>query len=94
MSCDDRYDLNRLAQRIAPLRPLDNFREIIVEGYFSNMTTNTSSYNIPPRQDYTCMHDLSDVKVNDLERWYNRLMEAIDNGACVDVCNNHSQIAQ
>lgn len=90
----DRYDLNRLARRIQLVEPLDNFRKEITEGYFPNMTTNTSGQNIPPRPDHTYMHDISNAKVGDLERWYNRLMEAIDNGVCVDVCNNHLKIHQ
>lgn len=53
------------------------------------MTTLTSSQNLPPRQDDTKLHDFVRddryVQVNDLERWYDRLQEAADQGYFLDV---------
>lgn len=55
------------------------------------MTTATSSYNIPPRQDNTYLQDLQrdsdyvEVKVDDMERWYYRFHEAVDSGYILDV---------
>lgn len=72
--------------------PLDNLRKPIDCGYFPNMTTATSSYTIPSRQDKAFLQDLHrdsdyvNLKVADLERWFNRFHEAIDNGYCLDVC--------
>lgn len=89
------YDLSRLSQRIPRVVGLHNFREQINEGYFSNMTAATSSYTIPPRQSKAYMKDLNrdsnspQTKVADLERWYERLQEAIDNGFFLDVSNRH-----
>lgn len=80
-----------MAQRIPVVVGLHNFRDQIDVGYFSNLTTATSSFNIPPRQDKSCMHDLKrdsnsvETSVNDLERWYERIQEAIDNGFFIDV---------
>lgn len=71
--------------------PLDNFRKYIEGAYFSNMSSSTTSYNIPPRGDRMCLQDLHrdsdnvNLKVADLERWCARFHEAIDNGYCVDV---------
>lgn len=54
------------------------------------MTAATSSFNIPPRQDNTYLKDLRrdsnsvQTKVADLERWYERIQEAIDNGFLID----------
>lgn len=54
------------------------------------MTTLTSSQNLPPRQDDTHMHDIEAndqvIQVNDIERWYERLNEAVDQGYFLDVC--------
>lgn len=73
------------------LLAFDNFRDRFETGYFPNMTTATSSYIIPSRPDNKPLYDLhrdSDsvqVKISDIERWYHRLNEAIDNGFCFDV---------
>lgn len=80
-----------MAQRIPVVVALHDFRAKIDVGYFPNLTTATSSYNIPPRQDKSHMHDMDrdsnsvEPTVNDLERWYERLQEAIDNGFFIDV---------
>lgn len=82
-----RYDCNRLSAGIPQVQPFDNFREPMKVGYFSELILNRNS--IPPRQDNEKLRDVSRVeakiKVNNLERWYNRISEAIDNGFAIDV---------
>lgn len=85
-----RYHANRLTQRAAPVVAFDNFREIIEVGYFPEMTAASSSYTIPPRKDNMYLQDMRRdgeyTKVADLQRWHDRLLEAIDNGYFIDVC--------
>lgn len=85
-----RYHCNRLALDVRPVVPFDNFRERLDEGYFPNMTTSTSSFTYAPRQNNAHLRDLRRdgdfTRVSDIERWYERLEDAVDNGYCLDVC--------
>lgn len=70
----------------------NDYRQIIADGYYPKMTTETSQRNIPPRQDEVYWKDLKrsedDVvlTVTDVERWRERIFNAIDKGHAVDVC--------
>lgn len=77
-----------MTARVLPVVPFTNFRAIMKDGYYPNMTTFTSSQNFPPRQDNIKLQDIErDNKyVDDMERWYDRLQEAADQGYCLDVC--------
>lgn len=84
-----RYDCNRLTAGIPRVVPFDNFREPIKVGIFPELTTANYSSTLAPRQDNVLWRDVSrpdfNIKINDIERWYNRIVEAIDNGFGIDV---------
>lgn len=90
------YDCTRMALGVPTVKKFDDFRKEIDEGYYSNLTTNTTSMVVPPRQAKTYLQDLyrpnpfelgtrKDFQVSNCERWLYRLHEAIDNGFCVNV---------
>ncbi|XP_055317646.1 phenoloxidase subunit 1-like [Sitodiplosis mosellana] len=87
------YDCTRMALGVPMVLPFDNFQKQINGGYFPNMTTASSSFIIPPRppgfmQDLHSDSNGVNLKVADLERWYQRFHEAIDNGFCFDSQGN------
>lgn len=87
--CAFRYDCNRLAAGIPLVVPFDNFRKPIERGIYPELTTATNPNLVSPRQDNVFMQDLLrpefNIKVADLERWYDRIVESVDNGFGIDV---------
>lgn len=91
--CDSySYNASRLTEGILPAEPFLDFRQIVSDGYFSKLTTTTVQDNIPPRQNDVYWQNLNRseddlfVTVNDMERWRDRIISAIDKGYLVDVC--------
>lgn len=84
-----RYECNRLTAGIPLVIPFDDFRKPIERGIYPELSSVTTSNMISPRQDNVYLRDLSrpefTIKVGDLERWYERIIEAIDDGFGVDV---------
>lgn len=61
-------------------------------GYYPKMTTVTSQRNIPPRQNNVYWQNLRRseedimITVNDMERWRDRVIAAIDEESVINVC--------
>lgn len=89
-----RYNLDRMAAGLPRVRPLNNLREPIVEAYFPKIIRSTNNAAYPPRVANTVLSDVNRVKnnavvdVSDLERWRDRIFEAIDKGFVMAVCVN------
>ena len=70
---------------------LTSFREPIPEGYFSKLDSLVSSRSWPPRHSNAVLSDvyreIDQIKfdLSDLERWRDRLLDAIAQGAIQDV---------
>lgn len=94
------YNASRLTEGIPLAEPFSDFRQIISDGYFPKLTTTTISRNVPPRQNDVYWRNLRRneddlvVTVNDLERWRDRIIGAIDKGFLVDVCIQFNLVAQ
>ncbi|XP_055308600.1 phenoloxidase 3-like [Sitodiplosis mosellana] len=86
------YDCNRLTAGIPLTVPFDYFRKPIERGIYPELTTATNKNLISPRQDNVYLQDLLrpefNLKVADLERWYERIVEAVDKGFGIDPCGN------
>lgn len=86
-----RYNCDRMASGLARARPLNNFRDPVPEAYFPKIIRSTNNRAYPPRVAHTVLTDVnrvadnSVVEVNDLERWRDRIFEAIDKGFVTDV---------
>ena len=86
-----RYNIERFCNRLPRVRPLSNFREPIAEAYFPKLARSTTNTTYPPRfanvtlQDIIRPEDQTQVEVADLERWRDRIYQAIDQGYVVDV---------
>lgn len=86
-----RYNLERFSNNLARVGRLNNFREAIKEGYFPKMDSLVASRAWPPRFNNTRISDLNReldqirVDVSDLERWRDRIFDAIHNEAATDV---------
>lgn len=84
-----RYNVERLANGLAKVRPFNNFREPIVEAYFPKIIRSSNNRAYPPRVSNTVLSDvnrLADntfVEVNDIERWRDRIYDAIDRGVVI-----------
>jgi len=70
---------------------LSSFRDPLEEGYFSKLDSLVSSRSWPPRNSSAILKDVrrenDQIKfdLSDLERWRDRLMDAIAQGAYIDV---------
>ena len=57
--------------------PFHNFEEKL-EGYAPHLTSLVSGLHYASRPEGTSLQDLNDVDVQDMERWRERILEAID----------------
>ncbi|XP_030368851.1 uncharacterized protein LOC115619960 [Scaptodrosophila lebanonensis] len=89
-----RYNLERFSNNLARVQRFNNLREPIAEGYFPKMDSLVASRAWPPRFDDTKLNDLNreadqiNLDVADLERWRDRIFEAINQGFVVDERGN------
>ncbi|XP_065075620.1 phenoloxidase 8-like isoform X1 [Ochlerotatus camptorhynchus] len=85
-----RYNNERFCNRLARVRALSNLREPIPEAYFPKMIRSSNARSYPGRhanialQDVNRVDNSTIVQVNDLERWRDRILEAIDQGFVLD----------
>lgn len=79
-----RYNVERFANGLPKTRPLNNFREPIVEAYFPKIIRSSNNRAYPPRVSGTVLRDVDRVadntfvQVADIELWRDRIYEAID----------------
>ncbi|XP_004526317.1 phenoloxidase 2 [Ceratitis capitata] len=89
-----RYNLERFSNNLARVVRFNNLREPIAEGYFPKMDSLVSSRAWPPRFEDTKLSDLNreldqiNLDVSDLERWRDRIFEAISQGFATDESGN------
>ncbi|XP_054082817.1 phenoloxidase 2-like [Zeugodacus cucurbitae] len=89
-----RYNLERFSNNLARVVRFNNLREPIAEGYFPKMDSLVSSRAWPPRVEGTILRDLNreldqiNVDVSDMERWRDRIFEAISQGFATDESGN------
>ncbi|XP_054082819.1 phenoloxidase 2-like [Zeugodacus cucurbitae] len=93
-----RYNLERFSNNLARVVRFNNLREPIAEGYFPKMDSLVSSRAWPPRVEGTILRDLNreldqiNVDVSDMERWRDRIFEAISQGFATDESGNRVQL--
>ncbi|CAL1261552.1 unnamed protein product [Larinioides sclopetarius] len=84
-----RYDCERLSNGMRRMIPFHNFAEEL-EGYSAHLTSLVSGLQYASRPEGFRLIDLKDVDVQDMTRWRERIIEAIDLGYVED--ENHQQI--
>ncbi len=72
-----RYDCERLSNGMHRMVPFHNFEEKL-EGYAPHLTSLVSGLHYASRPTGFSLQDLHDVDVQDMERWRERILEAID----------------
>lgn len=92
--CIARYNVERFCNKLAKVKIMNNFREPIPEAYFPKMIRTLSQRSYPPRLANSTLKDFNrddfggaNFDISDLERWRDRILEAIDNGFVLDVRN-------
>ncbi|XP_043659474.1 phenoloxidase 2 [Drosophila teissieri] len=89
-----RYNAERFSNNLARVLPFNNLRDPIAEGYFPKMDSLVASRAWPPRFESTRLSDLNreadqlNVEIGDLERWRDRIYEAIHQGFVMDERGN------
>ncbi|XP_013107071.1 phenoloxidase 2-like [Stomoxys calcitrans] len=89
-----RYNMERFSNNLARVKRITNFQEPIPEGYFPKMDSLVSSRAWPPRFENSRLRDMRhetermNVDVADLDRWRNRIIDAIHLGFAVDYDGN------
>ncbi|KAL0267125.1 UNVERIFIED_CONTAM: hypothetical protein PYX00_009480 [Menopon gallinae] len=85
-----RYNFERLCNGMSRVERLTNFRNPIAEGYFSKLDSLVSSRVWMPRHANAYLSDVNreidQIKfdLSDLERWRDRILDSIAQGAIVD----------
>uniref|UniRef100_A0A1A9WK12 tyrosinase n=1 Tax=Glossina brevipalpis TaxID=37001 RepID=A0A1A9WK12_9MUSC len=93
-----RYNLERFSNNLPRVVRYNDFRKPIAEGYFPKMDSLVASRSWAPRFDNTRLRDLrrtSDqitMDVADLERWRDRILEAIHMGYVMDESGNRLEL--
>nr|CAC44753.1 hemocyanin subunit 5 [Cupiennius salei] len=72
-----RYDCERLSNGLNRMIPFHNFEEKL-EGYAPHLTSLVSGLHYASRPQGFSLRDLPDVNVQNMERWRERILEAID----------------
>lgn len=74
------------------MKPLNNLRDRIPEGYFPKLVRSVSNRAYPPRVDNALLYDVDRddglVEIAELERWRDRVHQAIDQGFVVEQGTN------
>ncbi|XP_024218309.1 phenoloxidase 1 [Halyomorpha halys] len=85
-----RYNMERFCNYLPRVTRFLDWRKPIEEGYFPKLDTLVASQNWPSRSANTQLSNInrnqgeSRVDIQDLERWRDRILEAIDRGAVVN----------
>ncbi|XP_067128167.1 uncharacterized protein [Centruroides vittatus] len=78
-----RYDCDRLSTGLRRMIPFQNFDETL-EGYSPHLTSLISGLNYASRPAGLSMHDVTDVNVQEMVRWRERVLDAIHVGHVID----------
>lgn len=74
------------------VKPLNNFRERIPEGYFPKLVRSLNSKAYPGRPNDLFLQDVNrdddQVEIAEMERWRDRIFQAIDQGYVVEQGTN------
>nr|CAZ66716.1 hemocyanin subunit 6 [Pandinus imperator] len=81
-----RYDCERLSNDLQRMTPFHNFEEPL-EGYAPHLTSLVSGLQYASRPEGYSIKDLSDVDVQEMERWRERILDAINIHHIVDSHN-------
>ncbi len=83
-----RYNVDRICARLEKAKPLTNLRTVIPEAYFPKIIRSKLNRAYPPRVANMTLQDVNRidavVEVADIERWRDRVYQAIDQGQVVD----------
>lgn len=85
-----RYNIERLCNRLGRVKRFHNWREPIPEGYFSKLDSLVASRTWPARPAGAVLKDINrpvdqlNFDLQDLERWRDRIYEAIHTGAYIN----------
>lgn len=85
-----RYNSERFCNRLGRVKPFNNLRERIPEGYFPKIIRGVNNRAYPARvsnsmlQDLTRVEDDTYVQIDEVERWRDRIHNAIDQGFVVE----------
>lgn len=72
-----RYDCERLSNGLTRMIPFHNFKEKL-EGYAPHLTSLVSGLHYASRPAGLSLRDLTELEVQDVERWRDRILDAID----------------
>lgn len=91
-----RYNNERFCNRLGRVKPLNNLRERIPEGYFPKIIRGVNNRAYPARvansmlQDLTRVEDDTYTEIADVERWRDNILNAIDQGFVVEQGNGRN----
>lgn len=87
----NRYNNDRMCNGLERVKPLNNLRVAVPEGYFPKIIRSSNNRAYPPRHANSLLSDVNRVEddtvveLGDIERWRDRIYQAIDQGHVVDM---------
>ncbi|XP_013776190.1 hemocyanin AA6 chain-like, partial [Limulus polyphemus] len=78
-----RYDCERLSNKMTRVDPLDNWHKEL-EGYGPHLCSLLNGLHYGMRPSGLKIHDISDIDIYEMNRWVERVLEAISLGYVVD----------
>ncbi|XP_055859251.1 phenoloxidase 2-like [Episyrphus balteatus] len=91
-----RYNVERFCNGLGRARTLNNLREAIPEGYFPKIICSMNNRTYPARISGQSLsnvdRDGNSIEIADVERWADRIHQAIDQGYVVDGRNNKIEL--
>nr|AAZ40338.1 hemocyanin subunit IIIb [Carcinoscorpius rotundicauda] len=89
-----RYDCERLSVGLQRMLPFQNFEEEL-EGYSAHLTSLVSGLHYASRPEGMHLHDLKGVvNLYEMERWRERIMDAIERGLVFDDDNHEHKLEE
>lgn len=83
-----RYNNDRMCSGLERVRPLNNIRAVVPEGYFPKIIRSTNNRTYPARVANSFLQDVNRteavVELADVERWISRIYQSIDQGFVTD----------
>ncbi|XP_037049326.1 phenoloxidase 2-like [Bradysia coprophila] len=86
----NRYNVDRMCNGLERVKPLTNLRVPVPEAYFPKIIRSSNNRAYPPRHANSMLSDVNRpgdntiVELGDIERWRDRIYQAIDQGYVVD----------
>ncbi|XP_022227535.2 phenoloxidase 2 [Drosophila obscura] len=91
-----RYNVERFCNNLKSVRPLNNLRVEVPEGYFPKILSSVNNRTYPARVSNQLLKDVdredANIEIAEVERWRDRVLAAIDQGYVEDASGTRTPL--